>query len=401
MTETPNQGTEGPDLARLHIWQVQAFRDVLLVSSVVGVLWAGYALRFVTVPLLLAFALAYLVEPLVGWLCRRWGLSRTAAVGILMSTIGVAIVAAGFFLTITVVGQTTQFLTLVRGGQLDPVIADLATVLPEEWHSRLQEWIAFVLPPVIPEGSPAPTPTGGVVASGVATILGPSTSSAFSTVVDFSSYLFAGLLIPFYFWFFSIGFPGATKFLEGLIPESKRDRVLSLAREMDGAIAGFVRGRILIASGMGVMFTIGWIAFGVPLAVTLGVLAGFLSIVPYLGIIVVLPATAMLAMAQMKFPEAERMAWYWIAFGPAVVYVIVQSIEGYLLTPVFAGRATNLGPVSIFVAVLAGASVAGVYGMLMAIPVAACAKILARETLMPSLRKWAQGKSSDPLPLDL
>ncbi len=401
MAETPNQAPEGTDFARLHIWQVQAFRDVLLVSSVVGVFWAGYALRFVTVPLLLAFALAYLVEPLVRWLCNRWGMSRTAAVGILMSTIGVAIVTAGFFLTITVVGQTTQFLALVRGGQLDPVIADLATVLPEEWHSRLQGWIAFMIPPVVPEGPPAPVPAGGVVASGFATILGPSTSSALSTVVDLSSYLFAGLLIPFYFWFFSIGFPGATSFLEGLIPESKRDRVLSLAREMDGAIAGFVRGRILIACGMGVMFTIGWIAFGVPLAITLGVIAGFLSIVPYLGIIVVLPATAMLAMAQMKVPEAERMAWYWIAFGPAGVYVIVQSIEGYLLTPVFAGRATNLGPVSIFVAVLAGASVAGVYGMLMAIPVAACAKILARETLMPSLRRWAQGKSSDPLPLEL
>jgi predicted PurR-regulated permease PerM len=71
-----------------------------------------------------------------------------------------------------------------------------------------------------------------------------------------------------------------------------------------------------------------------------------------------------------------------------------------LLTPVIAGRATNLGPVSVFVAVLAGASLAGVYGMLLAIPAAACIKILASEMLMPALREWAAGRASDPLPID-
>jgi predicted PurR-regulated permease PerM len=83
-----------------------------------------------------------------------------------------------------------------------------------------------------------------------------------------------------------------------------------------------------------------------------------------------------------------------------LVFVIVQSIEGYILTPIFSGKATNLGPVPIFVAVLAGASVAGLYGMLLAIPAAACAKILVRETVMPSLKRWTEGKSSDFLPLD-
>ena len=187
--------------------------------------------------------------------------------------------------------------------------------------------------------------------------------------------LFAAVLITFYFWFFSVEFPTALKFLGSLVPASRKEKIFHLAGEMDAAVAGFVRGRILIAAGMGVMFAGGWWINGVPYALTLGLLAGILSIVPYLGLVVIIPAIALLAANQLTIPEADRMAWYWIVGGPPLVFTIVQSIEGYLLTPVFAGRATNLGPVSIFVAVLAGASVAGLYGMLLAIPVAACAKI--------------------------
>ncbi len=391
----PGRAVDSPDFARLHIWQVQAFRDVLVVAAVVGVVWAGYALRFVTVPLLLAFALAYLVEPLVRWLSRSFRLSRTAAVGLIMSTVGVGIVLAGIFLTLTVVGQASQFLGLVRSGQFDPLVAEVSASLPTEWQTKLQGWVAMLGSPSSVVGTPVATERP----AGIATLLGSTTQDALSGVVGVSSLLFAALLIPFYFWFFSIGFPGALQFIGGLIPEARKARILSLASEMDVAIAGFVRGRILIAAGMGGMFAIGWYALGVPFAVSLGLLGGLLSIVPYLGIVAVIPATAMLAMAQLHIPEDGRLVWYMTALGPAGVYVIVQSIEGYILTPVFAGKATNLGPVSIFVAVLAGASVAGVYGMLLAIPVAACAKILARETLMPSLRAWAQGKSSDPLPL--
>ena len=82
------------------------------------------------------------------------------------------------------------------------------------------------------------------------------------------------------------------------------------------------------------------------------------------------------------------------------MYGIVQFLEGYVLIPLIAGKATDLDPVSIFVAVLAGAAIAGVYGMLLSIPVAACLKIYLREVVMPHLRDWSSGRADDPLPLD-
>ena len=93
------------------------------------------------------------------------------------------------------------------------------------------------------------------------------------------------------------------------------------------------------------------------------------------------------------------MTWFWILIGPTLVYGIVQFLEGYVLIPLIAGKATDLDPVSIFVAVLAGAAIAGVYGMLLSIPVAACLKIYLREVVMPHLRDWSSGRADDPLPL--
>ena len=69
-----------------------------------------------------------------------------------------------------------------------------------------------------------------------------------------------------------------------------------------------------------------------------------------------------------------------------------------MLTPLIQGKVTDLDPVSIVVAVLAGGTLAGLYGMLLAVPAAACIKILLREVAMPAIRDWSDGRSKDPLP---
>jgi predicted PurR-regulated permease PerM len=97
-------------------------------------------------------------------------------------------------------------------------------------------------------------------------------------------------------------------------------------------------------------------------------------------------------------PEAERYAWWGILLWPTVVYGIGQTLDDWVLTPMIQGKATDLDPVSIVVAVLAGGSLAGVYGMLLAVPAAACVKILIRELVMPRVRAWSEGRARDPLP---
>jgi predicted PurR-regulated permease PerM len=231
-------------------------------------------------------------------------------------------------------------------------------------------------------------------------MLGSSAEQVLATALDVLTFGFLAALVPFYFWFFSTNFPSAIEFLRGLLPVGKRDRVLKLAAEMDRAVSGFVRGRIVVSTIMGVIIAVGWKFFGVPYAITLGVVVGVFSLVPYLSVVGLPIAIALLAVDQLALPEAERMGWLWILLGPALVYGVVQFLEGYVLIPLIAGKATDLDPVSIFVAVLAGAAIAGVYGMLLSIPVAACLKIYLREVVMPRLRDWSSGRADDPLPFD-
>jgi predicted PurR-regulated permease PerM len=158
---------------------------------------------------------------------------------------------------------------------------------------------------------------------------------------------------------------------------------------MNNAVAGFVRGRIVIAIIMAVLYAVGWAFMGVPYAILLAVVVGAFSLVPFLGLVGIPVAIAMLAVAQFDLPEAQRMTWWGILLWPTLVFAIVNTLDGWVLTPLIAGKATNLDPVTIFVAVLAGGSVMGAYGMLLAIPIAACIKILLSDLVIPKLRELA------------
>jgi predicted PurR-regulated permease PerM len=207
-------------------------------------------------------------------------------------------------------------------------------------------------------------------------------------------------LIPFYFFFFSLSYPAVVRFGRGLLPEKNKRRTLDLLGKMDRVVSGFVRGRIVISLIMGLLLAIGWMICGVPYAMPLGFIVGIFCAVPYLGAIGV-----PLAIGFQFFSElgvAHDSTWWWagVIAWPAVVYIVVQLIEAYVLTPMIAGKVTNLDPVTIIVAVLAGGSVMGVYGMILAIPLAACGKILLTDVLLPRVRKWTEGKAADPLPID-
>jgi len=205
-------------------------------------------------------------------------------------------------------------------------------------------------------------------------------------------------LIPFYFFYFATSYPKVLRFGQELIPEDRQVRVFHLVREMDKAVAGFVRGRLVISAILGTIFAVGWFIVGVPYSLALGLLVGVFCAVPYLSAIGVPIAVTLLAVEQLSIPDTERMAWWGILFWPTLVYGIGQSLDDWVLTPFIQGKVTNLNPVAIVVAVLAGGSLAGLYGMLLAVPAAACLKIILRDVFMPRIHAWREGRAADPLP---
>ncbi|MEE8459384.1 MAG: AI-2E family transporter, partial [Phycisphaerales bacterium] len=420
-------GNSDDALKYLHLWQIQAVRDVLLVASVAGLVWLGYALRAVTVPLLVALLLAYLFEPLVARLSRHPKLTRPMVVAGLLMTVGALAIGVVAVFVPVAVAQTAGLVRDYQDGRFRETAVKLSQSLPETWREQADGLIEFLPereqdtdeePQVVEDTPSQPTRRGGFVSAGrpaevdeqrmreivreeleqagVGTEsntgsmhwLGVARGGARAAAILIGGIVqigFLAFLIPFYFFFFSVWFPAVVRFGRSLIPIANRQRTLELIDKMDAVVAGFVRGRIVVSMIMGLMLAVGWKIAGVPYSIVLGLVVGLFCAVPYLGAIGVPVAVGLLAFRELSLADGG-MQWYWILLWPTLVYGVVQTIEGYLLTPMIAGKATNLDPVTILVVVLAGGSIMGIYGMLLAIPVAACVKILCTDLLLPKIR---------------
>ena len=425
-------GAGEADLRSLHLWHLQPVRDVLVIAAIAGTIYAGYAMRTVTVPLLVALALAYLFEPMVSRMSRWRRMSRPLAVSLILGVLGLGVAATAGVLVPIAIGQTLSFGENLRVGRYDAAIARALESVPDQFRGDVREWTERIVHPLPQEvaqplaqpstsvsdgtasAAPVPAaaavtaqPTNAAAAANVFTIDGPLTAllgagsqRVYSVALAALQLGLLAFLIPFYFYYFSVHWPSIVDFFAMFVPDGRRDGIFEIVREMDRAVAGFVRGRIVICVIMGVMFAVGWQLCGVPYGLALGLLTGAFSIVPYLGGIGLPFALGLLVADQFGLEESARMSIWSMIFWPSAVFLVVQSIEGYLLTPIIAGKATNLDPVTIVVAILAGGSVAGIYGMLLAIPLAACGKIAAKRMLLPRITEWARGRASDPLPLD-
>jgi len=406
-------------LADRHLWQIQPVRDVLLIALVGLVIYIGYLMRIVTVPLLLALMLAYLLEPIVSRIARTIG--RTAAA---ITVIITALLAVGLpFIALTglAVVQGVAFLRTLRdglpsirdqidewrhnlrertgvdltfGGEVDEETAALIEQAVEngeaparestiDWFTVLEQWLDQNQQAI------ANTIMGG----------GVSALSLGWTIIGTIGYIAFTLffLVPMFFFFMSVGLGRLLDLGERVIPEGKRKETLALLGKMDRVISAFIRGRIVIALILAVLFTIGWWAIGVPAPLVLGPLTGLLAAIPYLGVIGW--PVAIIAMWLGQAGEPEPVSWWVIVLLPTVVYWAIQLTEDYVLNPLIQGKATGLDTPTIIVAVLGAGAVAGLYGVLVAIPVAACVKILITDVFWPRYLAWTEGRERDPLPL--
>lgn len=208
---------------------------------------------------------------------------------------------------------------------------------------------------------------------------------------------FTGFLTAFFFYFFSTGWGRVLAFWEGLIPERRKGRVLELLAQMDAVIAAFIRGRVTICLLLAVFVTGAYWLIGVPAPLILGPAVGVLFIVPFVHVLGV-PA-AMLMMWLDPGGVGWQREWWWVVFAPIGVYLAAQVLDDYVLTPKIQGKATGMDAPAILFASIAGGVLAGVYGLLLAIPAAACVKIVLREVFWPRFKAWSEGRERDLLPV--
>jgi len=336
---------------------------VVIVAAVGALVWllAAFLQRFSNVFLPLAVgALAALVfNPYHEWLVRRLRLHPVAAVAVVFLSILVPVVAFFWFFGALVVEQVSELIDRLpewwTGGRafVEERWPQVVAFLEENpWGQRLRA--AF-------EGQGESMMQGLAAAGGGALSFGGAVARWIGSLLGWA-------VLPVYFGFFLIAdpkvFENPERHLPFLKPETRRD-LIYLVRQFVDILVAFFRGQLIVAFLQGVLFAIGFSAVGLRYGFVLGLVLGFLNIIPYLGSIIGLAICLPLAF----FQEGGGLLKVALVL---LVFTLVQMIEGYLLTPKIMGDRTGLHPVAIILAVFFwGSALGGIAGMILAIPLTA------------------------------
>jgi predicted PurR-regulated permease PerM len=332
-------------------------RSGAVLAFVLVLLWLMSSLPSVTTMLMIALALAYVLNPLVLRLTSL-GLGRSVSaflplfVGLLVMAVFVLVLVPAllgeigrFASSAPRYWSTLQRLALEAAGMLNIEV-------PQDWDGLLQmlvEPVRRILP-------------------GVADFSARMVSSLFQSTLHMLSTVLYALMIPVIAYYLMVSFEDIRREVEDLIPPYARKTVVGKLREIDAVVAAFVRGQVTVACMLGVLYTVGFVVIGIELALVLGVLCGILSIVPYVGSFLALTLGSAMALA--KYGDLVHVAALvgWIG--------VVQVLEGYVLTPRIVGHAIGLHPVVYILALIVAGNLFGFVGMLVAIPVTAVLKVL-------------------------
>jgi predicted PurR-regulated permease PerM len=344
------------------------FRWVPTVVLSIIVVYALYVIgSVVIVPVLASVALAYLLNPIVVRF-QGWGLSRAAASLVAIIVVSLAIAAFFSYVVPDLWAQSS------RAGQQ---IADSFT--PENaarqrmWLRRFSPALERVAGDKVEEflSDPVEFYDTNVAAPTAATIdeegkITPGRSSGsvvFSTIIS-SLDLF---LVPFFVFYILIDFPRWRESFEELIPPRFRDPFSRLFDESGRILESYVRGQLLIGFIMAGMYAVAFWAIGVPAWAGIALIAGLLNAIPYVGTILGILLAGSFTLA--------NGGGVWELAAVLGVFVAVQSVEGYFLTPKILGGRLNLHPMAVFLALLVGGKLFGFLGFILAIPAIAIGKV--------------------------
>ena len=326
----------------------------VVVGALLAVIFFYFSRRVLT-PFFIAFALAYLLDPVTDRL-ESLKISRTFSVLVLM---------AGVFSLVTGIGLLIFPLLKLQAEHLVSNLPNYIAIMQEWMYPLLgvvgePEKIQGILNRELLKVGELPLK----VISSITSILWGSVAGLFSFIL-----LLANLvIIPVVMFYLLRDYDLINKRMLNFVPARSRERVLGLISEIDSVLAGFVRGQLMVGLIMAGFYSAGLFFCGTPMSLFIGLLAGLANLVPYLGLVVGFVPAAILTFMQTQ-------DWVFV-FGVAGVFAVVQGLEGMIITPRIVGEKIGLHPVAIILAVLLGAEFFGLVGVIVSVPAAAALNVL-------------------------
>lgn len=325
-------------------------RAVVVALPVLAALFL-WSVRQVLFPFVLGGLLAYLLAPVVKAV-EKLGLSRLPSlVVVYVGLVGLSVLSVTFGYP-ALVRELTSLLSAIPEyahkveaalGQLERQYSNF--YLPESLRSVVDQRISLA-------------------ETGLLRLVHQSAD----TLMGLMGHLFGLLLAPVLAFYLLKDWELISVGLKSLVPKKIRLDVSDLVRDMDEVVRGFIRGHLVVCALVGGLTALGSYLIGLPFALLVGIFAGVLDIIPFFGpIIGAIPAVA-LALLQ---------SWQIILYT-LFLFVLIQQVESNIITPKILGEAVGLHPIMIIFALLAGGQLWGIIGMVVALPLAAIIRVLAR-----------------------
>ncbi len=346
-------------------------RPWLILALLVAGGWLVYLLAPVLTPFLTAALLAYLGDPLVDRL-EGWRLPRTAAVLLVFLILVLAGILA---LLVLVPALETQVRYLVQ--RVPDYLQWLRETAVPWLAARLGLTPADLGPGDLLGRAGAGLGEAGSLAAAVLASLSASGARLLGWLANL-------LLVPVVTFYLLRDWDVLVARIHSLVPRRVAPTVARLARESDQVLGAFLRGQFLVMLALAAVYALGLVLAGLRLGLLIGVVAGLVSFVPYLGLILGLALAGVAALVQTH--ELAMLGWVALVFG------IGQVLESAVLTPLLVGDRIGLHPVAVIFAVLAGGQLFGLPGVLLALPVAAVVAVLVRHAHQRYLASGMYGR---------
>ena len=316
-----------------------------------------YLLAPILLPFVAGALLAYLGDPLVDRL-EKWKISRTLSVVVVFFVIFLAMLPILFYL-IPLLESQIKLLIAKTPGYIDWVMVNLEPTLQETFGINIPSLEVEQLKSSFKEHFSS---AGGFFKGLLRTV----THSGF-VVAGWAANLF---LIPVITFYLLRDWDHLVAYIHDLLPREIEPTVSMLASESDQVLGAFLRGQMLVMLSLGTIYAIGLKLVGLEFSLLIGLLAGLLSFIPYMGLVVGMVVAGIAVLLQTQDPT--NLLWV------AAVFIVAQMIEGTVLTPLLVGDRIGLHPVAVIFSVLAGGQLFGFFGILLALPVFAVIAVVMR-----------------------
>ncbi len=328
-------------------------RIVLVVLSICGAFYVLKLLNGALLPFVVAWFIAYMLNPLVLFFQNRCRIrNRVASIIVTLTLVVSTVVGLGALLLPSIISEVEKTSSVMQSISQNKTEVDASHVA---WYDTIIDRVKDIdISSVVNSEEWSKILENGV--NYAWTLLTGSLNQIASIVGWF--------IVLLYLVFILIDYDNIIEGFKRLIPQKYREITLSIMNDVEQGMNRYFRGQSLIAFSVGVLFSIGFVIVGLPLAIPLGLFIGLLNMVPYLQIVGLVPTVVLCFLGSYSGDHS-----FWTLFGLSmVVFAVVQSIQDIYITPKVMGKVTGLNPAVILLSLSIWGTLMGVMGMIIALP---------------------------------